>query len=210
MRGVRNPELEKECIRLRVQERLSYREIHERTGASRGSLSKWLRKYPLTEEEKKQKASKQKRWEQPKKDRGVESDLHRMLKSRPLSRHRKAKIAEAIVLLRLIVHRFDPFGSVFDGDKADWMALDPKTGKAHKIQVRWVKEGSHGLPIVSLRCTEGHNRSRSFREGDFDFIVGYDLFTDTCYVWSWDDVKHLNTSVSICPEAEERWDKLRR
>jgi hypothetical protein len=29
-----------------------------------------------------------------------------------------------------------------------------------------------------------------------------------CYVWSWDEVKHLRNMVTICPEAAERWDKL--
>ena len=51
-------------------------------------------------------------------------------------------------------------------------------------------------------------RRVAYKAGDFDFIVGYDLFTDTCYVWSWEEVAHFKATVTICPEAEERWDKL--
>lgn len=46
-----NPTLRDNCIRLRVRERLSYGEIRKLTGASKGSLSFWLRGYPLTKEE---------------------------------------------------------------------------------------------------------------------------------------------------------------
>lgn len=42
-----------EVIRLRVEERKSLNEIHAITGVSKGSLSTWLRSYPLTSEEKK-------------------------------------------------------------------------------------------------------------------------------------------------------------
>ena len=41
-------ELAQEAIRLRVEERLSLREIAEMTSASKGSLSVWLKPYPLT------------------------------------------------------------------------------------------------------------------------------------------------------------------
>ena len=44
-------ELSQEAIRLRVEGRLSLREIAEVTGAAKGSLSGWLKPYPLTEEE---------------------------------------------------------------------------------------------------------------------------------------------------------------
>ena len=48
---MRNPTLRDSCIQLRVRERLSYGEISKLTGASKGSLSFWLKDYPLTKEE---------------------------------------------------------------------------------------------------------------------------------------------------------------
>ncbi len=46
-----NKELAQEAIRLRVEQRLSLREIAAQTGAAKGSLSAWLKPYPLTAEE---------------------------------------------------------------------------------------------------------------------------------------------------------------
>ena len=55
--AVAKPELKAEAIRLRVEERHSLREIESLTGAARGSLSLWLKPYPLTEEEKRERRS---------------------------------------------------------------------------------------------------------------------------------------------------------
>jgi hypothetical protein len=38
-------------------------------------------------------------------------------------------------------------------------------------------------------------------------MIGFDLFTDTAYVWSNVEVSGKNT-VTICSDALERWDKL--
>lgn len=204
MRGIKNNTLIDECKRLRVEQRLSLQEIHNLTGASKGSLSAWLTGLPLTEEEKALRSQERKRYVPPKKDWGEESDLHKMTTGQEMTRLQKGKIAEAAVMLRLVVQGMAPYGSVFDGDKTDWLVEVPKTNKVWKVQVKWVKS----VHNISLQCTTGHNTSRPYLEGEFDFIVGYDLFTDTAYVWSWEDVKHLSTSISICQEAAERWDKL--
>ena len=52
MRGVKNEVLKTECVRLRVDERMSLPQIHQLTGAPKGSLFMWLKSYPLTAEEK--------------------------------------------------------------------------------------------------------------------------------------------------------------
>jgi DNA-binding transcriptional ArsR family regulator len=203
MRGVKNDELRELAVQLRRDQRLSFSEIAEATGAAKGSLSEWLKAYPLTEAERQLKAKKAVRV----KSRGDRSSLYVMVEGRALSRHQKGKIAEAATLLRLVLQGFTPFGSVFDGDKADWFVEAPG-GRAWRIQVKWVKREKHGLPRVPLKCREGHAGYRRYKEGEFDFIVGYDLFTDTCYVWSFDELKDHSTGVTICPEAAERWDKL--
>ena len=146
-----------------------------------------------------------------KKARGDESRLHQAVGGTQLTRHQKAKIAEAAVLLRLVLHRMTPYGSWFDGDKADWL-VQTESGKIVTVQVKWAGQtnsSGFGLPSVRLKCTTGHGRQRRYEAGEFDFIVGYDLFTDTCYVWSWDEVSHLKAAVTITPEAAERWDKMR-
>jgi len=201
------PELKAECIRLRVQERLSLREIHERTRASKGSLSGWLKPHPLTENEKAARFQ-GRRWNPDKKDRGLESPFHQMAVA-GLTRNDKGKIAEAAVLFRAVLHRFVVFGSPFDGDRADW--LFDVSGNILKIQVKWAAVyGDHGLPTVSLTRTAGGRKSLRYAPDDFDFIVGYDLFTDTCYVWSYEETKGHTTSITITPEAAEAWWKIQK
>ena len=202
------PELRAECQRLRREERLSVREIEGRTGASRGSVSIWVRDDPLTSEEKRLKRAGGLRKGPPKKDRGIESEAYRTAAGYSYSRLEKAKIAEAAVMFRLTLHRFIIFGSPFDGDRADWVVEVPETGKLWKIQVKWAFDKSQGLPGVSLRHNPG-GKHRRYSKGDFDFLVGYSLFTDTCYVWSWGDLEDLKCEVAVSPESEERWGRLR-
>lgn len=207
MRGVPNPELKAECIRLRVEERLSLRDIHGRTGASKGSLSTWLKDHPLTSQEKAERQARN-RYRAPKKDRGEPSSVYALVRDREYTRHQKAKIAESAVLFRLALFQLDPFGSMFDGDRADWVVEVPGTGNIVKIQVKWARAGKTGLPMIRLLCGDGSHRQRRYQEGEFHFLVGYDLFTDTCYVWSWAEVAHLKYCVTIHPDAAERWDKI--
>ena len=207
------PELKALCIRLRVEERFSLREIQEKTGASKGSLSRWLRGHPLTNEELAERQRTRKRGERigRKKNRGEESTLHAMSRGRPMTKLHTAKVAEAASMLRMCINGFNVFGSVFDGDKTDWLVEIPGTDRIYKIQVKSVQKGRHGLPFADLRCSSGRRSTgvrTSYKEGDFDFIVGYDRYTDICYVWSWGEVAHLKSAVTICPEAEERWDKF--
>jgi len=205
-------ELKKECIRLRVEERLSYRQIAKRTGARKGTLSAWLQDYPLTAEEKKRLSdvARVKAAKTNTKERLPESKYYRMVDESDLSRCQKAKIAEAAILFRLCLFGHSTFGSVFDGDKTDWLVEVSSKKHPVKIQVKWVKKPSRGgLPTISLTCVKGHNQVCRYQEGDFDFVVGYDFRTDTAYVFSWDDVKANKRTISIRPDCAEAWDKLR-
>jgi hypothetical protein len=208
--GVAKPELKAEAIRLRLEKRHSLREIEALTGAARGSLSGWLKPYPLTEAEKKARSRLAKRYIPPKKSHGEESKHYRVIVWKNLTPYHKGRIAEAAVLFRLALHGFDAYASFFDGDKIDWLVRVPETGKIFKLQVRCVNATSrHGLPSVMLTCTEGHSRRRRYRQGEFDFIVGYYLFNDTAYVFSYDEVVKHKTYVTIAEAYAERWDKLR-
>lgn len=202
------PELKAEAVRLRVEERLSLREIAGLTGAAKGSLSSWLKPYPLTEEERKGRSKTARRYVTPKKDRGEESKHHKAVVWQSISRQQKGKIAEAAILFRLALHGFNAYLSISDGDKADWLVEIPETGRAIKLQVRNVCSFKHGLPGIRFTCAQGHNKRRRYKEGEFDFIVGYYLFNDTAYVFSFDDVARNKTFVAISEEYAEKWDKL--
>lgn len=205
MRGVVNPGLREECVRLRVEERLSLREIHERTEASKGSLSSWLKGYPLTEEELKQRSTLSTRYVTPKKDRGEESKLHRALDVNTFDRRQKMKIAESAVLFRLCCYGFNAFKPAFDGDRVDWVVQTHS--RLLKVQVKWAKRAVVGLPVIPLTCVEG-NVTRRYSPADFHFIVGYDFFSDTAYVYSYEETVSCQTAISVTPDAAENWHKL--
>lgn len=198
-----------EAIRLRVEERLSIREISERLGHSKSTVSGWLRAYQLTADEVKAKMSANGSalggWN--KKDRGKESRFHALIQ-RDLTNAEKGRIAEAAVLFRFALHGFHVHSSVFDGHRSDWIVECPKTGRLSRIQVKWasIRGSNHGLPTFSIRCFDGHSHTRTLTKRDCDFIIGYDLFTDDAYVF---DVGKLDGKVSvvtISDESRERFD----
>ena len=199
-------EMRDECVRLRREERMGLSELSQKTGVSRGTLSGWLKKYPLKSEEilGRMRKSALRTATLTKKSQGEKSRLfEKLASSRKYSTNQKGNIAESAVLLRLLLVRLRVLSPAFEGDKTDWVVITPNN-QIFKIQVKCCLETSSS-PCVSLRSP---STSIQYQEGDFDFIVGYDLYTDTAYVWSWDDVKLLHSSVSVCPEAEEAWHKI--
>lgn len=199
-----------EVVRLRLEERRSIGEIAARVKASRSALSLWLRPYPLTEAEKKAKIKSAKRYTAPKKSHGEESKHHRAARDLALSQQRKGDIAEAAVLFRLLLNGFDVYASPFDGSRTDWLAEIPETGKILKLQVRWLSQPTgYGLPLIRLLCAQGHSHLRRYARGDFDFIIGYYLFNDTAYVYSFDEAAERKTTITVSERHAERWDKLR-
>jgi transcriptional regulator with XRE-family HTH domain len=212
MRARISDDVRVECRRLRIDERMGGKEISAKMKVSRGTLSGWLKDIPLSESEVRERviASHKGIPSGKKKDRGEESKYSKMVAGRDLSRQDKAKIAEAAILFRLSLMGLIVYGSPFDGDKADWLVeYADKPGKTYRIQVKWAKScHSDGLPLISLMCVNKGKFER-YKKGDFDFIIGYCLFNDMAYVYSFEDVEHLKASVSISKEAEEAWDKIK-
>lgn len=125
MRGIKtSPECIDEIISLRINQRLSYKEIAEKLKISKSTLNSILKPYPLSKEEihKKAKAGILKLNHSRKKDLGPISKYARMIDTEALSGQDKQKIAESAILFRLCLYGFTVYGSPFDGDKADWIA----------------------------------------------------------------------------------------
>lgn len=198
-----------EAIRLRTEKRLSLKDIAETLDVSKSTVSLWLRDYPLTENERQSRQSangvRQGGWN--KKDRGTQSRFHQLVEDERLDNPRKARIAESAVLFRLALNGFNVHAPLFDGDRADWVVENPKTGRLSRLQVRWVHEQGqgHGLPTILLKCYEGHSGKRKYADSECDVIVGYDLFTDTAYVFRYSELQHLAATVTISPMAAENW-----
>lgn len=200
--------LRSECVRLRLEERLSLAEIAARTGAAKGSLSAWLREHPLTDGERAAKISAAPRYRAPKKDRGAVSALAARFSGVELPKEAKGRIAEAAVLARCALHGLSSFMPMSDGAREDWVVRVPDTGVFASIQVKWVSVHGHGLPsILLVKQTTGGRRVR-YAAADFDFIVGYDFLTDTAYVFSHEETAANSSTVAIRPDAAERWDKV--
>lgn len=191
--------LQQEAVKLRVESRYSIRHVCKILGVSRGTVSAWLKPYPLTPEE-----CRERLIASIGRVQGEESRLHQLLGGRELPRAAKARISEAAILLRLVAQGWEVYGSPFDGDKFDWVVnLGPRLVR---LQVKSTSSQADESPQVRLRCSDG-KASRRYREGEFDFIVGYDFFTDTAYVWSWPEVEG-RACISVTHESAERWDKL--
>ncbi|HEX8847442.1 MAG TPA: group I intron-associated PD-(D/E)XK endonuclease [Pyrinomonadaceae bacterium] len=126
-----------------------------------------------------------------------------------MSSQQKGKIAEAAIFFRLTLHGFNIYTAFSDGDKTDWLVAVPETGKILKLQVKCANVHSHGLLGIQLTCAEGYHKRRRYKQGEFDFIIGYYLYNDTAYVFSFDELINHRTKVAISEQYAERWDKLR-
>lgn len=207
------PQQRMEARRLRRQEGKSIKQIARLLTVSPSSVSGWVKDIALTDEQRVLLAQ-----QNPaingslragrRKDRGEESKYHRLCPISNIDRVKRARIAEAAVLFRLVLNGFDPYGTAFDGEKFDWVVAVPETGKLVTLQVKWASRGKHGLPFIKLRCSDGRGKSRQYRKGEFDFIVGYDLFSDTAYIFRYEEVMNKRV-IAIRADAAERWEILR-
>jgi hypothetical protein len=86
----------------------------------------------------------------------------------------KGRVAEAAVLLRLVLRGYEPLRAVFDGDHVDWFVRG--SGECViKLQVRWARaDKKYGLPMISLK-RKGKSRQK-YTDGSIDIFVAYDFF----------------------------------
>lgn len=202
--------LREEAVRLRVEERRSNKEICAKLKVSAGTMSLWLKEHPLAPEEKQSRwkekmegGARRPRGPQKIKDIASPSKHYEVVKDCALTNAHKMAISESAVLFRLALHGYAASTPVFEGVKIDWLVKVPTTGRIIQIQVKTVRKGS-----ISLRCANGRGKLRRYMEGEFDVIVGYDLFRDTAYVYLAQEVMHLGYVATASQEAAERWDKL--
>lgn len=206
-------EVKAECLRLRLEEHLSLRDIAKRSGVSQATLSVLLRDHPLPpdvlKERKDANSRKLGQWNTSRKKPKPENPKICQGSSFTVdisgySTLDIGRLSEAAILFRLTLHRFHVLKPFFEGDVADCLVRND-TGKCFRIQVKTVLHRA-GSQSVSLRKSYS---SKRYEEGEFDFIVGYNPSEDAAYVWSADEVKHLSATVSICPSAREAWHKIR-
>jgi transposase-like protein len=194
-----------EVTKLRKEDRLSVEEISAKTGIPKGTVCVWVRDIPLTVEERTKRRHARKKTE--KKSFGQESKFYSSVNTKNLSRSQKGRIAEAAILFRLALHNFPVFSSEFDGESLDWIV--DVSGKLVRLEVRWAMPEKGGLSSIRLTKSSGRHASRKITSNDADYIIGYDLYSDTAFVFSIEETKNNKARISIREDAAERWDKLR-
>ena len=178
-----SPDLKQEAIRLRVEERFSLDDVQARTGISKGTLSVLLRPFPLAADEVFAKMSEASIRNNPLRKYNPEpSKFARMVEDEAISSERKGHIAEAAVLFRLLLLGYGVAQSVVDGSKADWLVTRSNSREHVRIQVKWARRTDWGRPAIDLRNGE-HDRTRHISSQYCDIVVGYDLETDTAFVF---------------------------
>lgn len=199
---MKNEKLREQCRELRAIHRLSIRDIHNQTGVSKGTLSSWLQDIPLTKEEKT--AKRAQRPKQPKKEKPQEESKFQRMLVPGLSSRQKGKIAESAILFRLVLKNFTVFGSPFDGDRSDWLV---DTGeKLYRIQVKLLQ----GRELSLRRTDKKVGQHCRYKPGEFDFIIGYSLMSDTAYVYSETDVSNHRCAILVTEPFAEKWEKLKK
>ncbi len=206
--------LRAECLRLRTDERRSLNEIRGLTGVSKGALSALLRDHPLTETEIKSKHIPH--TISNKKERGTESWLHQSIDRAKLTSRDIGSLSECAVMARALARGIETYKSVFDCATVDIIMFLPQTNKLWKVQVKTARsDKGHGQPAIRLihaprvlAKTKLIQPGKRYQSHEFDFIIAYDLYTDTCYIWSWQETSLYKNAITISPDAAERWDKI--
>ena len=196
-----------EARRLRFEEKMAITQIASFLGVAKSSVSAWVRDLPLTPEEKEASRIATTRKNIASKSKPLGSKLN-SIKLEGYSTDQKGNIAEAVVLARLIVRDFEVYSPVFGGSSLDFVCKHALSNKLLRVQVRWASIKKYGRPTIKLTKSDGRRGSKKYTVDEFDFIIGYYLFEDCCFVFSNEDVKN-NLFVITCSEnARERWDKL--
>jgi hypothetical protein len=200
-------EVKQEAIRLRVEERLGIDEIRRLTGLSVGTLSMLLREYPLSSEEVQDKMSQSSRRNNPlRKYRPNLSKVAEMMAGQTLSTAQKGRAAEAAVAFRLAMLGYDVLRNMFEGSRVDFTVTRPGSDKYIRLQVKWAKRGIQGRPFFDTRNGE-HGKVRRMSRETCDFVVAYDLETDTAFVIPVEKCEQV-LSKSCDEEYAEAWHLL--
>jgi len=198
------------AIELRVNQRLSRKEIHEALEGAvvKTTIGRWLRDYQLTVEEKREKmifgCAARETERPPAEATGGDSSAHYLVAvDRDLSTVQLGRIGESAVAFRAAIRGLALFKPTTDGSPEDYV-IGLSDGRLSRLQVKMCKRGAVGAPTISL--TDG--RMRRYKHGTFDFIAGYDLYSDAVYIFTAEEVKGLRASVSVTASAKEAWHKL--
>lgn len=103
----------------------------------------------------------------------------------------KGNIAETFVLANLIKEGFTvsiPYG---ENSRYD-LIIETERG-FKKIQIKYISKrkdrGYYVLPLRSVRANKKHNRIIHYTSSEIDFIIGYCIDNNSCYIIPMDKLK---------------------
>jgi hypothetical protein len=197
--------LKQEAIQLRVERRLSVKAISRLTGLSVGTVSALVRPFPLSQEEIQQRLTHAATHTNQTKGRYAPeaSRWLRCLAGIELTRSQKGQVAEAAALFRLALHGFQVWKCCQDGDPADWLATKPGCRHHVRLQVKWARRDQYGRPRFRTLRRFGRGQ-KPIDDTECDFIVAYDLETDTAFVVPVKVVKQ-SAIITCHPRFAEAW-----
>lgn len=205
------PDLRSQAIKLRQTERLTNREIHAALGreVNLSSVTRWLKDYPLSVSEREAKRRANFERSRPYTPPLGPSALWTLAQASRITTSHKGGAAEAAVAMRCLLNGISVFAAETDCDVVDRIARLP-CGKLVALQIRNCRRSGYGAPLIKLTRNPGRSSTKlsRFAEGDFDFLMGYDLYEDAAFIYSWNEVKDLSTSISVSDDAREAWHKL--
>lgn len=196
---------------MRSKSRLSDAAIASELGVAKSTVGLWLRDQQLTAEEKaavRSSSAKGSRARRRATKNVVSAPLGSLSISERWPGDKKMRVAEAAVLLRLVVHDIHVYTSPFDGDRVDFVVRTRRGLK--KLSVRWARRSKKGgRSQMSIRKSYGRNRFRAMDASDADFFAAFCAHEDAVFVWTARELAARRCVVAVSDDARERWDKLK-
>ena len=180
--------LREKAILLRVQDRLSYPEILEKVPVSKGTLSLWLREFPLTPEE--TKARQQANAEHARTVRlaGVSRGPSGDWSTRPdLSKSDLGEACRQMISAKLIFQGVSVFHPLTEDTPIDLVILT-KSGRFLKCQCKCIfrtsGKRSHTMNLTSIRKWGPNSKAvaHKYTANEVDLFLGYCVDNDGVYV----------------------------
>lgn len=200
-------EMKEKSIELRVGERKSIKEIAEVVKVHQCTIARWVKQYPLTKKEIKNRKIAQGAIMAKKGKEKLATFRGQFSGSVPeiaYSDFQKGNISEAAVRYKCLIHNMEFYIPPYGSSSFDAIVHVIATGTIYKLQIRTAQEMKTGFPQVSLRSGDGSR----YTKNDFDFLIGYDIVGDGAYIWSFNELKNRKCSLKIEESARERWDKI--
>lgn len=126
------------------------------------------------------------------------SKFARMVDIESLSGDQKGRLSEDVVVNRLFAVGCVPFVRASGIQRFDILVYTPKSDEVLRIQVKTVGRG-----YIKITGHEGE-----YTRECFDYIVGYDIATDSAYVYSFEETRNHGTILTVDTSALEMWTKI--